>query len=160
MYHWPLIHLPAQWKTGDAELAAIFRMNSGLTLTNAKYGGGDYSAGFTHTFHRILPQSKYFKTNPEYYSLINGKRHPRAQLCLSNKEMRKVFIEEAKKYYVKAKGALAITVAHDDNGLFCECKPCKALLAREKGRMSGVEIDFVNEVAEALEKVNEQYQNP
>lgn len=153
MYHWPLIHLPAQWKTGDAELAAIFRMNSGLTHTNAKYGGGDYSAGFTHTFHRILPQGKYFKTHPEYYSLINGKRHPRAQLCLSNKEMRKVFIEEAKKYYIKEKGALAITVSHDDNGLFCECKPCKALLAREKGRMSGVEIDFVNEVAAALEKV-------
>ncbi len=153
MYHWPLIHLPAQWKSGDAEFAVICRMNSGLTHTTAKYGGGDYSAGFTHTFHRILPQNKYFKTHPEYYSLINGKRHPRAQLCLSNKEMRKVFIEEAKKYYIKNKGALAITVAHDDNGLFCECKPCKALLAREKGRMSGVEIDFVNEVAAALEKV-------
>lgn len=153
MYHWPLQHMPAQWKSGDAEFAVICRMNSGLTHTNSKYGGGDYSAGFTHTFHRILPQKKYFKSHPEYYSLIKGKRNSRAQLCLSNKAMRKVFIEEAKKYYVKNKGALALTVSHDDNGLFCECEPCQALLKREKGRLAGVEIDFVNEVAAELEKV-------
>lgn len=153
MYQWPLIHLPAQWKTGDAEFAVICRNNTGLTKTNEKYGGGDYAAGFTHTFHRILPQSKYFKTHPEYYSLIDGKRNKMAQLCLSNKEMRKVFIEEAKKYYLKEKGSLALVVSHDDNGLFCECKPCNELLKREKGRMSGVELDFVNEVAAELEKV-------
>lgn len=152
MNHWPFVSLPAQWKSGTPEYAAIFRLNSSLTLTDDRYGNGNYAAGFCHTFRRILPHRKYFKTHPGYYSLIEGKRHNDAQLCLSNKEMRKVFIEEAKKYYVKQKGNKAIVIAHDDNGLFCQCQPCQELLKREKGRMSGVELDFVNEVAAELEK--------
>ncbi len=153
IYQFPLPHLPGQWKSGHPEFASICRMNSGLTATNSKFGGGDYKAGFVHTLRRIMPPGKYFKTNPEYFSLLNGKReHNNAQLCFSNKEMRKAFVAAAKEYYVREKGNYAISISHNDNGGWCECAPCKALLEREKGRMSGVMLDFVNEVAAELQK--------
>lgn len=155
IYQFPLPHLPGQWKSGNPEFAAICRMNSGLTQTNTKFGGGDYKAGFVHTLRRIMPPGKYFKTNPEYFSLINGRReHNNAQLCFSNKEMRKAFAAAAKEYYKREKGNYAISISHNDNGGWCECAPCKELLKREKGRMSGVMLDFVNEVAAELQKTH------
>lgn len=153
MYQFPFPYLPAQWKSGHAEFAAICRMNSGLTHTQPKFGGGDFKAGFVHTLRRIMPPSTYFKTNPEYFSLINGKReHNNAQLCLSNKEMRKAFAVAAKEYYKKEKGNYAISISHNDCSGWCECEPCKAMLEREQGRMSGVMLDFVNEIAAELKK--------
>lgn len=155
IYQFPLPHLPGQWKSGNPEFAAICRMNSGLTQTHTKFGGGDYKAGFVHTLRRIMPPGKYFKTNPEYFSLINGRReHNNAQLCFSNKEMRKAFAAAAKEYYKREKGNYAISISHNDNGGWCECAPCKELLKREKGRMSGVMLDFVNEVAAELQKTH------
>jgi hypothetical protein len=66
--------------------------------------------------------------------------------------MRQAFVAAAKEYYVREKGNYAISISHNDNGGWCECAPCKALLEREKGRMSGVMLDFVNEVAAELQK--------
>ena len=40
-----------------------------------------------HTYEVLVPPEKYGKTNPEYYSLIDGKRNPVTQLCLSNPDV-------------------------------------------------------------------------
>ena len=36
-----------------------------------------------HTFHRFMPEEKFYESHPEYYALRNGKRIP-TQLCLTN----------------------------------------------------------------------------
>ena len=152
MYSWPLPGLPPTWKSGNPEYAVICRNNADLTLSNAKWGGIDHRAGVVHTLRRIMKGAKYFKEHPEFFSLIDGKRNPDSQLCFSNREMRKFFIERAIEYYIAEKADGSITVSHNDNGLFCRCDGCRKLLEKEKGRMSGVFLDFANEVAEALEK--------
>lgn len=153
IYQFPFPALPAQWKCGDPEFAAVCRMNSGLTQTRPEFGGGDYKAGFVHTLRRIMPPGKYFKTHPEYFSLLNGKReNNNTQLCLSNKEMRREFAIAAEEYYMKEKGNYAISISQNDNGGWCQCDSCRELLDREKGRLSGVMLDFVNEIAVELEK--------
>lgn len=44
---------------------------------------------FVHTFNRLVPQEKYFKEHPEYFSELNGIRVPDGQLCLSNPDVLK-----------------------------------------------------------------------
>ncbi len=152
IYHWPLPALPALWKSGNPEYAAICRNNADLTASNAAYGGIDNRAGFVHTFRRIMPPKKYFASHPEYFSMIDGKRVNESQLCFSNPEMRKFFIRCAEAYLKKNPQCNSISISQNDNNLFCQCPACKKLLTEEKGRLSGVMLRFVNEVAAELEK--------
>ena len=154
MYHWPLPALPALWKSGNPEYAAICRNNADLTASNAAYGGINNRAGFVHTFRRIMPPKEYFAAHPEYFSMIDGKRVAESQLCFANPEMRKFFIACAETYLAKQPQCNSIAISQNDNNLFCQCPACKKLLAEEKGRLSGVMLRFVNEVAAELEKTH------
>ena len=143
----------------SSEFTVICRVNGALARSlNKKWGGREELFGWCHTFRRILPPAKYFKEHPEYYSLVNGKRTP-GQLCLTNPEMRKVFIDNAKKMVI-AHNINMISISqndcnagHDAMKGYCECPECKKLAKLEKGRQSGVLLDFVNEVAKELEKI-------
>ena len=118
--------------------------------------GGHLSAiGFVHTFWRLIPTEKYFEKHPEWFSLVEGKRIPggsgKGQLCLTNKKMRAELIKNAKKWLEQHPETRIISVSQNDvNGDYCECENCKKVVAEEG--QSGLLIDFVNEVAEALEK--------
>lgn len=39
-----------------------------------------------HTFHKFIPEEKFFRAHPEYFALRNGIRVP-TQLCLTNSEV-------------------------------------------------------------------------
>ena len=83
-------------------------------------------------FQRAIPAKKYYKTNPEYFALVNGKR-PKSDVsfaayCMSNPEVRRLVadyiirnIKEKKK-----KGILYMQGAglSDMGRGFCECKNC------------------------------------
>ena len=64
------------------------------------WGGSVTLIGPWHTFNnKFMPAAKYLKSNPEFFSLRGGKRvggQMEGQLCLSNQEMRKVFLENVR----------------------------------------------------------------
>lgn len=126
---------------------------------SSDFGGAfDYAPPyFCHTFDRYIPAAQYLKTNPEFFSLKNGKRiggQLGGQLCLTNPELRKKFLEKlleniratnlkAQKDGIKA--PLIYDISHNDNVHFCKCKDCEAFTAREN--QSGLMVDFVNYLA-------------
>lgn len=102
---------------------------------------------FVHTFNTLVPQQKYAKSNPEFYSFIDGKRHPGTQLCLSNPEVLKVLIESLKTKIDEKPSASYWSVSQDDNDRYCKCEGCKALNEKYGNVPSGSIIYFVNQVA-------------
>ena len=104
---------------------------------------------FVHTFHRLLPPEKYYEKNPEYYSLINGRRLQDAQLCLSNPEVIDKLIENLGKEIAKKTGKKYWSVSQNDAINYCECDNCKKLYEKY-GSISGVYVEMANKIARAF----------
>jgi Domain of unknown function (DUF4838)/Glycosyl hydrolase family 67 N-terminus len=113
---------------------------------------------FVHTFKVLMPPQKYYKTHPEYFSLIDGKRLPTTELCLSNKEVFNTVVDELKKRIADNPKPTYWSVSQNDNAKYCQCDNCTELdkiyggisnqFAQEgKYKHSGSMIWFVNKVA-------------
>ena len=121
-----------------------------------------------HSFSMYIPPKELGKTHPEWFPLLKGVRTPitmsgrnevPGQLCLTNKEMRKYFLEGLKKNIAKSfsdadiKGVprpWVFDVSQNDGPfVICECDACQAVMKRE-GNPSGLLLDFVNEMADGI----------
>jgi hypothetical protein len=102
---------------------------------------------FVHTFQVLVPPQKYGKTHPEYFSLIDGKRNPVTQLCLSNEEVFNTVVAELRKRIDKNPKAKYWSVSQNDNDKYCQCDRCTKLNEQYGGVPSGSIIWFVNKVA-------------
>lgn len=98
-----------------------------------------------HTFHRFVPEEKFYKKHPEYFALRNGKRIP-TQLCLSNKEVLKIVKDSVASLFKQYPDAKVISVSQNDNTQFCTCEQCSKI-DKEEGSPAGSMIRFVNKVA-------------
>ncbi len=98
-----------------------------------------------HTFHRFVPADEYFKTHPEYYALVNGKRRT-TQLCLSNAEVLEIIKQKVAQTFKENPNATVVSVSQDDNTQYCRCEHCVAI-DKEEGAPSGSVIRFVNKIA-------------
>ena len=74
-----------------------------------------------HGFHGVPP----FKTAPELYALVRGKRS-RGQYCLSNPEVLSAVVADVREQLKKGRGPI-IGMGPNDGGGFCECDKCRAL---------------------------------
>ena len=101
-----------------------------------------------HTFHRFVPEEKYYESHPEYFALVGSQRLP-TQLCLTNRDVLKIVIDAVDVMFKQHPGASVISVSQNDNQQFCQCDQCKAI-DTEEGSQSGTMIRFVNEVAKAF----------
>lgn len=101
-----------------------------------------------HTFHRFVPEAKYYEDHPEYYALRDGRRLP-TQLCLTNPEVLRLVKDTVAALLARYPEAEVISVSQDDNQQHCRCDACSAIDERE-GSPSGSMIAFVNEVAAAF----------
>ncbi len=136
----------------DGVYAARSKCNGHFERIPVEYGGHYNLIGWCHTFYPFLPPEKYFADHPEWYSEINGQRVGEwAQLCLTNQEMRAQFIQNVLELLRQDPSAGLISVAQNDWGGACQCENCRKL-AEQEGSESGPLIDFVNAVAEAVEK--------
>lgn len=113
-----------------------------LNTIDEYYGKGYY----VHTFNRMVPWQQYFKSHPEYFSEVNGKRII-DQLCLSNPEVLKLVIDNLEKAMAAQPDKKYWSVSQNDNFSYCQCENCQKINAEEKSP-SGTIIRFVNEVAE------------
>lgn len=155
-----------KFRKDGGRFAAKMRINQdGQTPITAAYGG-DYAYGLPAHVHSIeraggyLPTSKYFKTNPEYYALIDGKRNGsagRGQICFSNPDLIPLFKSKLREYVrlseAKAKkNGVEMPKIYDisinDNIYFCQCRKCDADV--KKYNRSGVMLRFLNQIADDL----------
>ncbi len=142
-----------------------------LERLSQEYGGFNLFGPpvFCHTFGAYMPPEKYGREHPEYFAMRNGKRVPgkkqggeyTSQPCLSNPEVRRIFLEQLRKYIADGKAAAEKSgipapriydISQNDNSDHCQCPECKALIARYGGSESGVMIDFVNSIAREIAK--------
>lgn len=124
-----------------------------------EYGGHHLLLGWVHTFWMLMPHDKYAGAHPEWYSMIGGERvakpepgHPRnVQLCLTNDEMRAELTKNALRWLRDNPRATMISITPNDGHGACQCPECQAVVDREETQ-AGPIIDFVNKVAEEIEK--------
>ncbi|MGX1931172.1 DUF4838 domain-containing protein [Flagellimonas sp. 2504JD4-2] len=101
-----------------------------------------------HTFHRFMPEETFYKSNPEFYALRDGKRLP-TQLCLTNPKVLEIVKDSVAAHFKRNPNTSVISVSQDDNQQHCQCDNCKKI-DEEEGSPAGTMIHFVNAVAEAF----------
>ncbi|ASO06395.1 DUF4838 domain-containing protein [Arenibacter algicola] len=98
-----------------------------------------------HTFHKFLPEEKFYKSHPEYFALRGDQRLP-TQLCLTNPEVLAIVKDSVASLFEQYPQSKVISVSQDDNRQHCQCDNCSKI-DEEEGSASGTMIRFVNEVA-------------
>lgn len=105
---------------------------------------------WVHTFDRLLPAERYGTEHPEYYSFIQGRRHPgkASQWCLSNDELFEIVAERIDSIFKADPGKTMISVSQNDSDrTYCRCEQCEKVNI-EEGAPSGNYIRFLNRLAE------------
>jgi hypothetical protein len=118
---------------------------------SAAQGGKHIYEGFVHTFYPLIPPEKYFASHPEWFSEIKGKRTTeRAQLCLTNEQMRQELVRNLKERLRRNPAATIASVSQNDWHGNCQCENCAAI-EQEEGSPAGLMLRFVNAIAADIE---------
>jgi hypothetical protein len=104
-----------------------------------------------HTYNKLLPAKTYFIDHPEYYALVKGKRTP-TQLCLSNKQVYNIIVDELRKRIADNPDALYWSISPNDDIGWCTCPDCKKT-DDEQDSPAGSLIKFVNAVAQEFPNI-------
>lgn len=140
------------WFDAFDPLWAVRNRSNGTlgTATDPRLGGNESIWG-GHTFNEFCPPSVYFKSHPEYFSEINGKRTCEyAQLCLSNPDVLQLCIDWVREVIRRHPDHLIYSVAQNDNYDACQCEKCRAIKEQYGNQESGIMLWFVNQVADAI----------
>jgi len=136
----------------DTEWALHNRLNPSTVPIPDSLGGSYIMFPFVHTFYDLLPPGKYYKSNPEYFSEVAGKRVGKdGQLCLTNPEVVKIATATVFEWIKTHPHANVFSIDQNDGEGFCECVHCKALDDKE-GSHSGSLLNFVNQIADSVKK--------
>jgi hypothetical protein len=101
-----------------------------------------------HTFAQLLPADQYFKSHPEYFALVDGKR-VNTQPCLSNPDVFRI-MKSNLEAQMKAKPAARVwSVSHNDNLDYCHCSLCEPKHKAGNGYMETL-MPFVNKMAQSF----------
>lgn len=154
-------------KADHGRLMVCTRRNrDGDAFVSAKFGGSfDYGPPYhAHTFDRYIPAAKYLESNPEYFSLVDGKRvggQTQGQLCLTNPDLKALFLTQLREAIAKGEETAAknqvppprlYEVSMNDNQKCCQCEACAEEI--KKYNHSGMYINFVNELARDIAKTH------
>ncbi|MBS7614645.1 DUF4838 domain-containing protein [Candidatus Bathyarchaeota archaeon] len=136
------------------EFAACLRVNT--VTTDEKLGGKTAQHLISHSFHLLVPFSKYGKEHPEYYALVDGVRDTNTagagpQPCVTNPDVIKIAAESAIRIIKEHPGIKNISVSQADTDRYCRCGRCQNINQRE-GSPMGSQLTFMNAVAEQVEK--------
>jgi hypothetical protein len=139
----------------NTDWAVHNRLNPTIVPIPDSLGGSYVMKPFVHTFYQLVPPEKYMKSNPEYYSLIDGKRllnKHKGQLCLTNPDVVEVATATVFRWIEENPNAEIFSVDQNDGYDYCECPACNAVNEAE-GSQSGTILNFVNQIADSVAKV-------
>lgn len=112
---------------------------------NRMAGSFEINAG--HAWENIIDQNKKtFQEHPEYYALVKGTRKG-PQFCVSQRAVREMAVEYARRYFKRRPGADMVSMEPSDGGGMCECEDCKKL-----GSISERVFGLANDVAKVVGK--------
>ena len=128
---------------GDFRNSAL--LHKGLASGNGR-GGIDLEriwwGLWSHTQFTVLPPSKYADEHPDWFS------EDRAQLCLTNEEMTKQFIENLKEIMLEKPDAKYFQLGASDLPRVCTCERCRR--DAKLYEKSGIMLRFFRKVAEGI----------
>ncbi len=101
---------------------------------------------YVHTFQKLIPPAKYFSTQPQWFSEIDGRRVRDGQLCLSNPEVLDTLCANLAMMMAQHPDAQIWSVSNNDNYNVCQCPHCRHMDSLYGGP-SGTLIHFINQVA-------------
>jgi len=139
---------PYYHEASDTTWALHNRLN--ISNMPVSLGGGYVIFPFVHTFNQLVPPTKYFKSHPEYFAEVNGKRAI-SQLCLTNPDVVKVSVATVFDWIKTHPDANVFSIDQNDFAGFCTCANCKELDEKE-GSHSGTLLHFVNQIADTVAK--------
>ncbi|MGI6356252.1 MAG: DUF4838 domain-containing protein [Lentisphaeria bacterium] len=87
-----------------------------------------YRLHWGHSWPHSVPAEKYGKSNPEFFILKGGKRHPDAignQLCISNAQVQEIMLQHIDQAF--ARGNKLYQLGQSDGFQACECQACREL---------------------------------
>lgn len=117
-----------------------------------KGGAYDFAGCPAHTLTGEFLLKPYAETNPEFFSLKNGKRMTNhlGQACPAADGVKEAVVYEVKKLLRENPTKKFVSVSQGDNPNFCECDKCKEI----QKRMSLTEqyLRFINDVAIEVKK--------
>lgn len=119
-----------------------------------EYGGSVCILGWCHTFHRLIPASKYYKSHPEWFAENNGKRvahESAAQLCMTNPALQRELARNMAEMLRANPKKKIISLSINDGGPICQCASCSRI-DKAEGSGAGSVLTGVNAVASILEK--------
>jgi hypothetical protein len=79
-----------------------------------------------HDFGGWMPEEKYFKSHPEYFALIDGKRQP-LSICATNPDVVDLHANKILEFNARYPGIKVMGFWAYDNYHWCECKGCTAV---------------------------------
>lgn len=126
-------------------------------LPDKEYGINNFYTppAFVHTIPRLIPAKKYFKTHPEWWELIDGKRQNNqlcSAMCLTNEELVKETAKQAMEMIDSSPDSQYISISEGDTiKNYCQCDKCQAAIKKYNAK-SGLMLQFVNKVAEIIHK--------
>lgn len=131
---------------------AVKNRINGPTPIKEEFGGNLDYVWFVHSFEpHILDSEEWFDKHPEYFSMVDGKRlKERTQLCLTNPDVLRITIDKVKEALRENPNKKIISVSQNDWYNNCTCPDCKKIDEEEESS-AGSLINFVNQVAEAIE---------
>lgn len=134
------------------EWAARNKLNGAGLPLDASTGGRVECAPCGHSFHTLIPPAKFFVSHPEYFALVDGRRHVNGQLCLTNPAVVRAGVEQIRAWLRERPETSLVGVCQEDWGGWCECDQCRRVEQEEGGAHSGPIVRFVNALAEAISR--------
>ncbi len=134
----------------DTDFCVKNRLNSNMAYIPKEKGGKIKFFNFHHSFNELVPPEIYFDSNPEYFSLVNGKRlREKTQLCLTNEGVFNVARDTLRRWIKENPDCKVFSVAQNDWDHYCTCPECKKL-DDQYGTPAASMITFVNRLAEDI----------
>jgi hypothetical protein len=120
---------------------------------------------FQNNMYRIFPPSKYAKTHPEYYPLVNGKRWiPESDSeaywwpCIGNPDVQRITEEYIHQWFKDHPDQDSFSLGMDDIAYMCSDELCRAMDAHpddyEKRKFSNRFYKFINIIAKQVKKTD------
>ncbi|WP_269685429.1 DUF4838 domain-containing protein [Flavobacterium lacustre] len=98
-----------------------------------------------HSFDKLLPPGTYFKTNPDFFALYEGKRMAES-ICMTNDSVIELVANKMQKVIDENPNLSFYSVSQNDNAIYCECDKC-GLLNEKYGGPQGSLYSFLNKIA-------------
>ncbi len=145
------------WMTDEGKYGMGYNYQSIFTYISQDGGKTDRAA--VHNIFKYLPEEKYLKDNPEWYS--NNAAH--RQLCYTAhgnsakyELMQETMLEVMLNCVLNQPDQGVVTVTQEDAAVCCECDECKKVVAKD-GSISATIIRFLNDLDEKFQNALTEY---